>query len=143
MSMMCFLSFDLSPTRVVEGLREKYTHLARRVGSLRGLVFPQRRSATIRTPLVSKYAPQGRLPRAISQAFRSCPQASMSLLPFFHRTTKRTWLMQRRHSQGALPYPRSKTWRTLRPHCSAALLTTPPCPSLCCPLPPFAHLTHP
>src|SRR5260221_14053026 len=55
MSMMCFLSFDLSPTRVVEDLREKYTHLARCPGSLRGLVFPQRGSATIRTPLVSKY----------------------------------------------------------------------------------------
>ena len=47
---MCFLSFDLSPTHVVGDLREKYTHLARRLGSLRWLVFPQRGSAQIRTP---------------------------------------------------------------------------------------------
>src|SRR5260370_22234728 len=44
------LSFDLSPTRVVGDLREKYTSLALYDCSLRWLVLPQRTSAKIRTP---------------------------------------------------------------------------------------------
>ncbi len=51
MSMMVFLSLIcLTPARVAGDLQEKYTHLARRSGPLRGLVYPQRRSAQIRTP---------------------------------------------------------------------------------------------
>src|SRR2546428_12369649 len=64
----------------------------------------------------------------------------MSLLPFFQRTTKRTWLIHRRQSQGPVPYPRSKTWRTFRPHRSAALLNKTSCCCLCCPLTPFSRL---
>jgi hypothetical protein len=59
MSMMVFLSLIcLTPARVAGDLQEKYTHLARRSGPLRGLVYPQTTSAQIRTPLVSKYVPQ-------------------------------------------------------------------------------------
>ena len=66
MSMKCFLFFDLLPTPVGGDLREKDTHLARRLGSLRGLVFPQRGSATIRIPLMSKYDAR------VDTAWRAC-----------------------------------------------------------------------
>lgn len=52
---MIFLSFDLSPTRVVGDLQKSIPILPNALAGGGGLVFPQLISAQIRTPLMSKY----------------------------------------------------------------------------------------